>query len=288
MDDGIVLDDPNVNRGYKDGVFRTLFNEPEAAAELYSAFSGKACLARDVRIETLSDALFRNFMNDVAFRVKDRVVVFAEHQSTLNPNMPLRMAIYFGRIYERFLDPEILYSSKAQKLPTPEFIVLYNGEDEIGEDLEYRLSDLFAAKPGFGRMEIAARVYNINHGHNQQLQQRSKTLSDYSLFIELCRQRNRELRDWKRAVVETVRHCVANGILEEYLRKHGSEVINMLTAEFTHEDHIKLVAKEAREDGIEQGKLETAKKMLALKLEPNIICQSTGFSQETIARLIQE
>jgi hypothetical protein len=47
--------------------------------------------------------------------------------------------------------------AEAQKLPTPEFIALYNGEDEIGEDLEYRLSDLFAAKPGFGRMEIAAR-----------------------------------------------------------------------------------------------------------------------------------
>jgi hypothetical protein len=276
--------DPNVNREYKDGVFRMLFNEQEAAAELYSAFTGEACPAQGIKIETMRDGLFRNFANDVAIRANDRVVVFVEHQSTINPNMPLRMAIYFGRIYESFLQARAIYGSQIRKIPTPEFIVLYNGEREVGEKLEYRLSDAFLAPPRFGCLELVAQVYDINYGHSSQLLQRSRLLSDYSRFIDVCRRRNEKLRDWRRAVEEAVRFCASNGILADFLKKHGSEVINLLTAEFTREDEVKL----AREDGMEAGRMETAKRLFALGLEPEVIRKATALSQEAIVKLQRE
>jgi hypothetical protein len=93
----------------------------------------------------------------------------------------------------------------------------------------------------------SVQFYNIKHGHNQHLQQRSRTLSDYSLFIELCRQRNRELHDWKSAVVETVRYCVVNGI--------------------------------------EQGKREAAKAMLARGYEMGEVAEVTGLAKEAISKL---
>ena len=44
-----------------------------------------------------------SFANDVSYLVDNKIIVLAEHQSTVNPNMPLKNAsktIYCGNIYK--------------------------------------------------------------------------------------------------------------------------------------------------------------------------------------------
>ncbi len=49
------------------------------------------------------------------------MIVFGEHQSTVNENMPLRSLLYIGRAYERLVPPRSRYKKKIVFLPTPEF-----------------------------------------------------------------------------------------------------------------------------------------------------------------------
>ena len=117
-----------VNSKYKDSVFSFLFSDKDALRELYGALEG-ITLTPDVPIElnTLSDVLYMGQINDISFTVDNRLVIVIEHQSTINPNMPLRLLLYIARIYEKTVERRNLYKSALEKIPAPEFIVLYNG-----------------------------------------------------------------------------------------------------------------------------------------------------------------
>ena len=154
------------NREYKDGVFKLYFKEKDKTADLYSALTGEECSADDITIITLEDALSKNFVNDLAFVARGRALVVSEHMSSLSENMPLRVALYFGRIYEKYLglavDKRILYKQILLKIPTPEFVALYNGDEKMPEKQVLRLSDSFIGKnnPMMGGIELTVPVYN--------------------------------------------------------------------------------------------------------------------------------
>ena len=81
------------NRKYKDSVFVDLFSEDEKAKEnflsLYNALHGTKLTAvgklKNIRLEQV---LYMAFYNDVSYLVDNRIIVLAEHQSTINENMP--------------------------------------------------------------------------------------------------------------------------------------------------------------------------------------------------------
>lgn len=121
-----------VNRELKASAFTAYFSMPENAASLYEALSGnEKVMPEDISYTTLSGVLFMARKNDMAFQVKDRVLVISEHQSTINANMPLRDAIYYGRTMEKLIDPKALYKSTLIQIPTPEFFVFYNGKEKF-------------------------------------------------------------------------------------------------------------------------------------------------------------
>ena len=81
---------PAANRQYKDTVFRMLFSEKENLLSLYNAVTGKAYQnADDLKIVTLENAIYMGMKNDLAFMLETNIYLY-EHQSTLNPNIPLR------------------------------------------------------------------------------------------------------------------------------------------------------------------------------------------------------
>jgi len=92
----------DVNIKYKASVFSSLFSTPDALRELYSAIEG-VDLPPDtpIDINTLSDVLFMDQVNDVSFTIASRLLVIFEHQSTINQNMPLRLLMYIARVYEK-------------------------------------------------------------------------------------------------------------------------------------------------------------------------------------------
>jgi len=243
------------NRNHKDSVFTLLFSEPPAALELYNAVTGQN-YPPDTKIEivTLSNALFKGQLNDVAFVVDDRLVVLIEHQSTVNNNIPLRMLMYLGREYERITKGKDLYREKLIKIPAPEFIVLYNGKDEFPDFKELRLSDSFKTK-GRGNLELVANVYNINKGRNAEIAGKSPVLSGYNEFIAEVN-KNRQTMELTEAVEVAIKSCVERNILVYFLKKHASEVLNMLFTEWNLDDAIEVAREEEREeilDLIEKG-----------------------------------
>jgi len=235
------------NRNHKDSVFTMLFSDPPAALELYNAVTGQN-YPPDTKIEmvTLSNAIFKGQLNDVAFVVDDRLVVLMEHQSTINNNIPLRMLMYLGREYERITKGKDLYREKLIKIPAPEFIVLYNGKDEFPDFKELRLSDSFKTK-GKGNLELVASVYNINKGRNAEIAGKSPVLSGYNELIAEIN-KNRKTMELAEAIEAAIKSCVKRNILVYFLEKHASEILNMLFTEWNLDDAIAVAKEEAREE----------------------------------------
>ena len=98
-----------VNRSYKDTLFRMLFQEKEALLSLYNAVGQTDYKdASQLEIVTLENAIYMNMKNDLAFLINLELNLY-EHQSTWNPNMPLRDLFYVAKEYEQLIRKETLY-----------------------------------------------------------------------------------------------------------------------------------------------------------------------------------
>ena len=140
-----------VNSKYKDSFFSWLLSDPDTLRELYSAIKGVFLdPSIPIIINTLKDVLFMERINDISFEIAGKLVVLIEHQSTINPNMALRLLMYIARIYEKIIDSEHIYSGKQILIPQPEFIVLYNGTDQYPDESVLRLSDSFKDAASLG------------------------------------------------------------------------------------------------------------------------------------------
>jgi len=263
--------DTNVNRKHKDSVFSMLFGSPEILRELYSAIEGVE-IPQDaiVDINTLSDALFMTKINDLSFTINDRIVVLIEHQSTISQNIPLRLLMYIARVYEKIIESKNIYHRKLIKIPTPEFIVLYNGKENYPEHQVLRLSAAFKNISGLKLLEntelpleLAAHTYNINPGHNSKILEKCITLNNYSILIGKINEYNVYM-PLAEAIKKAVLYCIEHNILREFLESNSSEVFNMLTDDITIEEIADIRYEEGREDGLELGIEQGQKNVFSL------------------------
>ena len=144
--------------------------------------------------------------------------------------------MYIARVYELIIDNEAIYKERLYKIPKPEFIVLYNGTDNYPDEETLRLSDAFmrTPQPGLGGfLELTVRVVNINKGHNSNIINSSNYLKGYVEFIALVRRNRQSWLSLQDAVTKAVEDCIQQGVLVNFLQRHATEVINMLTAEFS-------------------------------------------------------
>ena len=92
-----------VQKKYRDALFRRIFNEKSVLMELYNALNQTDYDDADELIfYTIDDVIYLGYKNDVSFIVRGTLNLY-EHQSTLNPNMPIRGLIYFGKQYESYI-----------------------------------------------------------------------------------------------------------------------------------------------------------------------------------------
>ena len=239
--DGKVL---YANRRYKDTIFRMLFSEKKNLLELYNAVSGKNYdNADDLQIVTLENAVYMGMKNDLAFLLNTGIYLY-EHQSTVNPNMPLRDLIYITAEYSRLVETQSLYSSAIQKVPAPNFIVFYNGQDECADKSEYRLSEAF---------EPRVTVLNINYGRNAGLMKQSRTLREYAQYVALVRRYKTELGSLDEAVNRAVDECIRNGVLADFLRRNRAEVVMMSIFEYNQEEEERKLRAAERQAGYDSG-----------------------------------
>lgn len=244
------------NRTYKDSVFVDLFSTDEKAKErflsLYNALHGtKLPLHCPIEQLKLDNTMYRGLINDVSCLVDNKIIVLAEHQSTINENMPLRCLEYIARLYEHILPPEARYYRTLQKIPVPEFYIFYNGLEDYPETTILKLSDAFMTKPDTLPLELAVKVFNINTNKENLLLKRCKPLDEYSLFVQEVRIQTH--RDPENGFTNAVKICIEKDILKEYLQRKSREVINMLIAEYDYDTDIAMQRKESLMLGIQQG-----------------------------------
>ena len=250
---------PAANRQYKDTVFRMLFSEKENLLSLYNAVTGNAYQnADDLKIVTLENAIYMGMKNDLAFMLETNIYLY-EHQSTLNPNIPLRDLIYIGIEYQQYVDDKSLYSSRLQKIPAPKFMVFYNGTDAVDDRVELRLSNAYEHLAGEPDLELKALMLNVNEGHNKELMEQCQTLKEYAIYVARVRQYASEM-NLNDAVARAIDECIKEGILVEFLRKNRSEVKMVSILEYDKEWEEKKLRKAeyeaGRSEGIEIGKSE--------------------------------
>ena len=250
---------PAANRQYKDTVFRMLFSEKENLLSLYNAVTGNAYQnADDLKIVTLENAIYMGMKNDLAFMLETNIYLY-EHQSTLNPNIPLRDLIYIGIEYQQYVNNKSLYSSSLQKIPAPKFMVFYNGTDAVDDRVELRLSNAYEHLAGEPDLELKVLMLNVNEGHNKELMEQCQTLKEYAIYVAGVRKYTSEM-NLNDAVARAIGECIKEGILVEFLRKNRSEVKMVSILEYDKEWEEKKLRKAeyeaGRSEGIEIGKSE--------------------------------
>ena len=242
-------------RTYKDSLFRMIFQDREALLSLYNAING-TCYDQpeELIITTLEDAIYLGWKNDVSFLIQD-VLSLYEHQSTKNPNMPLRGLFYISSLFRGYLKENELdpYSSALLKLPTPRYIVFYNGTKEEPDRMELRLSDSFIRKEDEPCIECRVLVLNINYGHNQELMNACRKLYEYAYFVQKVREFLGEglIRD--AAIDRAVVHCIEADILKDFLSRHRAEVKGLFLTEYDEKLHEQTLREEGRMEGVKQG-----------------------------------
>ncbi len=283
---------PLVVDEYKDTVFRILYREDKGRQlELYNSVSGKNYTnADDLQVVTLKHAIYMGMKNDLAFLISDELHLY-EHQSTINPNMPLRLLHYISKEYEGLVESHRLYGRTPIELPEPYFVVFYNGTDQFPERKILRLSELFRAERE-GRivsmdsegivggeveagsensgtvgeilnrerplLELKVLVLNINPGKNDTFLGQCSTLREYMEYVARVRKYRGDM-ELREAVSRAVDECIEEGILEDFLRKNKAEVVAMSIFEYDEKKVMDYIRMEEREEGRKEGRREGRK-----------------------------
>lgn len=287
-----------VKRNYKDSVFRRLFENKEALIELYNALSGRNYSTEtDLEIITLENSIFGDMKNDLAFIIDGRFIILIEHQSTVSPNLPFREFIYLAKEYERLFFSADVYSKEKIRLPVPELYVFYNGTEDRPVEEELKLSDSFCCECDTIAIEAIVKVINVNYEKNAELLRGCELLADYSKFIYMIRKRERITKDLQKAMEESIETCIKEGILTEFLKKNGGEIMSILYDALTREECEAIRENDGYVRGLREGeasgeargeakeKSSIARKMLKMGMDIKLISEATGLTEEEISSL---
>ena len=247
------------NRQYKDRLWRMIFNNKEDLLQLYNAINRTDYQnPDDLEVNTLEDVLYLSMKNDVSFLVGGTMNLY-EHQSTFNPNMPLRGVFYFSRVYEGYVADNnlMIYHEKRVRLPKPKYIVFYNGTKKQPDSMELKLSDCFENTNNDAPcLECTATMLNINYGHNQELMKHCRRLEEYSIFVQCVREYIQSEPSVENALEKAIDTCIHQDVLADFLKKHRAEVTNMILTTYDKDLYEKTLKEDAREEGREEGLME--------------------------------
>lgn len=285
------------NRRYKDSVFVDLFSEDKYAKNnflaLYNALHDTDYRSTDIlKNIRLKQVMYMSFANDVSYLIDNKLIVLAEHQSTVNLNMPIRCLEYIARLYEQLYESKEKYSRKQLVIPTPEFYVFYNGKEAYSGNSVLKLSDSFVNKyKAEYTLELSVKVVNINYDKDNVIIKRCEPLKQYSQFVDAVRHHIAIDREY--GFETAIKECIQNDILREYLQRKSKEVLNMLIGEYDYDTDIAVQREESFDMGLAEGEargsrqkaFETARLMLQRDYPESEICLMTGLTKEEVEGL---
>ena len=294
------------NREIKSSVFTDLFGDDELVGKknflaLFNSLHGTNLKLEETQIERkiIPQTLSKTFYTDVTMEINGKLIVFVEHQSTINNNMPLRFLEYFVHILYGIVPARARYWKSLYKIPSPEFYVLYNGIDPMPNESELKLSDAFMIEQTDPLCELKVRVLNIGgkEGLKLPIIQKCDILKEYCEFIATVFEKKALLKpdctkdEASKALDQAINECIKKDILTEYLIRKGTEVRNMFFGEYSYEEDIAAQREEAMEQGIEQGAqqkaIETAIELLKEDINPEQIARCVKLPIEKVLELQQ-
>lgn len=239
----------------------------------------------DITITTIDDVIYMGMKNDLSYIVTDKVSLFStvninEHQSTENPNLPVREFLYAARLYDKYLkvNKKNQYSSKLIPLPIPKLVVLYNGLADVPDESVLKLSDAFKAQikenlvssgeavdtisegelekkveqifeQASPDIEVNVRMINVNYGRSRAVLSACESLNEYAWLVEQIRSNIKAGMEIEKAANKALDDMPDNFELKEQLMAHKAEVTGMWLSEYNEEETLKQV----KEEGIEIG-----------------------------------
>ena len=240
------------NSQYRNSLFCTYFNDPIRLLSLCNAvlntnFSDPS----ELEITTLDGIFFDERKNDISCKIHDHFLVLIEHQSSVNDNMPFRCLSYVTDLLNKLIkDKRLLYRKKLIRFPAPKFFVLYDGNDKEPLIKTLHLSDAF--NDSHSDIELTVTVLNINYNMHPPILKKCRYLNNYSTLVGKVKEGLGDKLSRRDAILQAIRYCMENNIMEDYLGIHSKEVFSMLTMEWDINE-----ARQAwREDGLEEGRAE--------------------------------
>lgn len=249
----ISVSEKGMNRQYRDRLFKFIFGNPEHkewTLSLYNAINGTNYTnPNDIQLTTIEDAVYMGMKNDTSFLITE-AMNFWEQQSTFNPNLPMRILIYAGMVYAKYVetsDDYYIYSSKQQKAPVPKCICFYNGADKKADRTVLKLSDSFpeGSDPD---IEVKVTMININYGQNKELMETCQSLKDYSWLMDKIRSNKKTMGSLELAVDAALTAMPNDSVIKSFLLENQAEVKRMCITEYNEE---KVFAQQREEGAVE-------------------------------------
>lgn len=220
---------PTIKRTVKDSVFTNLFADTKYLIKLYRALhpEDKKTQEKDIENVTIKNILTDQQYNDLGFRIGNTILLLLEVQSTWTVNIIIRIMMYLMQTYndyctENGLD---LYGSKKVELPKPELYVIFTGERK--DRPEYiSLKDEFWG----GDAVVDAKIKVIYDG------QPGDIINQYVTFTRVANDQMKKYGRTQKAAEQTIRICVSEDVLADYLIEKEVEVMDIMTALFDEEE----------------------------------------------------
>ena len=177
-----------INRQYNDRLFSFLFanhKHKNYTLDLYNAVNGTAYdNPDDISFDMLDDVIYIGMRNDISFLLHHELNLY-EHQSTFNPNMPLRDLFYVSHIFEQYINEKqkSIFSTRLIEIPNPKFVVFYNGDKKVDEEVTMKLSDAYGKTDDI-QLELKVRMINIGYDMHSQVLEKCQPLKEYSYFVD--------------------------------------------------------------------------------------------------------
>ena len=245
------------NRKIRDTVFCHFMSNESHLLSLCNALNDTGYdESSDITINTLEGSFFSNIKNDISFLLNNLMVVLIEHQTTINPNMPLRFLSYVDELYKRYTSTshKKIYGDDLIKIPAPEFYVFYDGNDTSFEQQTLKLSDAFETQSD--KLELTVHVYNLADGMNEDLKKKCQPINEYSTFSNAYKYFRRHCMEIDPAVDAAIHYCLERNVMTDYLRNNQKEVIDMFGFEWNEKEAQEALIKTGEARGKLEGKRE--------------------------------
>ena len=267
----------NMKHTVKDSVFTTLFGESKYTLDLYRSLHPEdtETTEKDIKIITTDNILVSGMFNDLSFLIGLKMMIFAEAQSTFSVKLAIRLFLYYavslkeyiddmeidlysdsrilGYRTKKIVDGKVIKSDPVYNLPTPEFYVIYTGNDDVPDMIDF--ADLYLpSSDGTKKVTLSVKIIRSSSREGD-------FVSQYIRFCKAATEMRRKNRDdLNLAVKELTEYCLSNNILADFIKEHENEVYTMMDTLFNQERvteiHEKNLVWEGYNNGFAEGEVK--------------------------------